>query len=144
MALILGIWLRFATAIGYGNRLRECRGSDEGHHRGAVVRLVSETRSTRLPNEATDAQGEFVFAGVRPDTYTLEISQKGFKVLKHRGVDVAPGDRVALGDRGRSPSLRLSASFLPIRVEVKRLLSSRTQLGPRIVPESGFNGVLAP
>jgi len=64
---------------------------------GAVVGLISESRGTRLANVITNAQGEFVFADVTPDTYRLEISQKGFKVLKRSGISVSPGDRVALG-----------------------------------------------
>ena len=46
---------------------------------------------------ATNTTGEFVLPNVPPDTYTLEINQKGFKMLKRTGIAVSPGDRVGLG-----------------------------------------------
>jgi len=98
MALMMGIWIPRATAqLTSGTVSGTVVDPAKSVIAGAVVGLVSETRGTRLTNEVTNAQGEFVFAGLTPDTYTLEISQKGFKALRRPGVDVAPGDRVALG-----------------------------------------------
>ena len=64
---------------------------------GATVTLISETRGTRLPNVISNASGDFVMPNVTPDTYTLEINQKGFKTLKRTGIPVSPGDRLGLG-----------------------------------------------
>ncbi len=64
---------------------------------GATVTLISETRGTRFPDVISNASGDFVLPNVPPDTYTLEINQKGFKMLKRTGVAVSPGDRVGLG-----------------------------------------------
>jgi hypothetical protein len=64
---------------------------------GATVTLISETRGTKLPEATTNPSGDFVFPNVPPDTYTLEITQKGFKTLKRGGVAVSPGDRLGLG-----------------------------------------------
>src|SRR5512143_539598 len=64
---------------------------------GATVTLISEARGTRLPNVISNASGDFVVPNVTPDTYTLEINQKGFKTLKRTGIAVSPGDRVGLG-----------------------------------------------
>jgi len=64
---------------------------------GATVTLISETRGTRLPSVISNASGDFVMPNVTPDTYTLEINQKGFKTLKRTGIPVSPGDRLGLG-----------------------------------------------
>jgi len=64
---------------------------------GATISLVSETRGTKLPNVASATNGDFVFPNVAPDTYTMEVAQKGFKTLKRTAIDVGPGDRVGLG-----------------------------------------------
>jgi hypothetical protein len=52
-------------------------------------------RSCRRP--FTNASGDFVFANVPPDTYTLQASMQGFKTLKRSGIAVSAGDRVGLG-----------------------------------------------
>jgi len=64
---------------------------------GAAVSLISESRGTRLPEVKTNATGEFVIPNVPPDTYTLEVSQQGFKNLRQTGIPVSAGDRVGLG-----------------------------------------------
>jgi hypothetical protein len=64
---------------------------------GATVSLISESRGTRLPDVASNATGEFVIPNVPPDTYTVEIAQKGFKTVRRTGIAVSPGDRTGLG-----------------------------------------------
>jgi len=64
---------------------------------GAAVTLVSQTLGTKLSSVVTSASGEFTFPNVRPDKYTLEANQKGFKMLQRTGIDVSPGDRLGLG-----------------------------------------------
>jgi len=64
---------------------------------GATVTLISERRGTRLPDAITNADGDFVFANVPPDTYTLQITMEGFKALRRGGIAVSAGDRVGLG-----------------------------------------------
>src|SRR5207247_8007049 len=64
---------------------------------GATVVLVSETKGTRSVPAVTSGTGDFLFATVATDTYTLEVSLSGFKTLKRNGIAVSPGDRLALG-----------------------------------------------
>ena len=64
---------------------------------GATVTLISERRGTHLPDAITNADGDFVFANVPPDTYTLQIMMEGFKALRRGGIAVSAGDRVGLG-----------------------------------------------
>ena len=67
-----------------------------------------------------NASGDFVFANVAPDSYTLQIELAGFKTLKRSGITISAGDRVGLGTltielgglvrdgHGRRPSRRSS------------------------------------
>ncbi len=64
---------------------------------GAPVTLVSETRGTQLSDVFTNANGDFSFVNVPPDTYTLQVNMTGFKTLKRTGIGVSAGDRTLLG-----------------------------------------------
>jgi hypothetical protein len=64
---------------------------------GATVTLTSEARGTQLPPAYSNAEGDFVFANVPPDTYTIQVTMQGFKTLKRSGLAVSAGDRVGLG-----------------------------------------------
>jgi Carboxypeptidase regulatory-like domain len=64
---------------------------------GASVRLISESRGTRLPEALSTESGDFVIPNVPPDTYTLEITLPGFKTLRRTSIEVSPGDRLGLG-----------------------------------------------
>jgi len=64
---------------------------------GATVTLTSEARGTQLPPAFTNASGDFVFANVPPDTYTIQVAMQGFKTLRRSGIAVSAGDRVGIG-----------------------------------------------
>jgi len=64
---------------------------------GATVTLTSEARGTQLPPAFSNASGDFVFANVPPDTYTIQVAMQGFKTIKRSGISVSPGDRVGIG-----------------------------------------------
>ncbi len=64
---------------------------------GATVVLVSESRGTESVPAVTDGDGNYVFANITPDTYTVNVTMPGFKALKRSGVVVTGGDRVAVG-----------------------------------------------
>ena len=59
--------------------------------------LVSETLNTQTAEIFSNDAGEFVFANVRPDRYTVRVTQDGFKTLDRRGITVSAGDRMGLG-----------------------------------------------
>lgn len=65
---------------------------------GATVTLVSESQGTRSAAVVTNETGDFVFANVRPDMYSIDITMPSFKTLKRSGVSVSPGTRAALGN----------------------------------------------
>lgn len=65
---------------------------------GATIRLISETQGTKSTPVVTSDTGGFVFANVKPDTYTIEVVMPSFKTLNRSGVSVSAGSRVAVGD----------------------------------------------
>ena len=63
---------------------------------GATVTLTSRTQGNAL-TATTDAEGRFVFAVVRPDSYTLRVAMSGFKTLERTNVVVSANDRFSAG-----------------------------------------------
>jgi hypothetical protein len=63
---------------------------------GATVVLVSETRDTRSTPVVSNADGVFSFPNVAPDRYAIEVSMSGFRTSRRSGLQVSPGDRVAV------------------------------------------------
>ena len=49
---------------------------------GATLTLTSESRGTQLVDATTNASGDFVFANVPPDRYTIQVAMDGFKTLR--------------------------------------------------------------
>jgi hypothetical protein len=63
---------------------------------GATVTLTSRATAAVL-TATTDAQGRFVFAVVRPGTYTLQASMQGFKTLERSNLVLSANDRFSAG-----------------------------------------------
>jgi len=62
---------------------------------GALVQLTHDlSQTTHVFN--TQTNGEFIFTGLVPGTYSLRVTQKGFKVFSQRGIVVAAQERVDL------------------------------------------------
>src|SRR6476661_4445758 len=63
---------------------------------GVTVTLTSRTQGNVLTT-TTDDTGRFVFAIVRPDTYSLQIALEGFKTLERSNVVVSANDKFYAG-----------------------------------------------
>jgi hypothetical protein len=63
---------------------------------GATVTLTSRTQGN-AQTSTTDGEGRFVFAVVRPDTYTLRVTMQGFKTLERTNLVVSANDRLSTG-----------------------------------------------
>jgi Carboxypeptidase regulatory-like domain/TonB dependent receptor/TonB-dependent Receptor Plug Domain len=63
---------------------------------GVSVTLTSRTQGN-TQTAVTDAGGRFVFAIVRPDTYTLQAALQGFKTLERTNVVVSANDKLSTG-----------------------------------------------
>lgn len=62
---------------------------------GATVTMTSSTQGTAL-TAVTDEQGNFFFAYVRPDTYTIKVALEGFQTVERTGLVVNANDRLAV------------------------------------------------
>ena len=62
----------------------------------ATVTLLSEARGIKTAPVATNATGDYVFANVTPDTYTIEVKAPAFKTLRRTGIAVSGADRVGV------------------------------------------------
>src|SRR5689334_525424 len=63
---------------------------------GVAITLTSKTQGNAATT-TTDAEGRFVFAIVRPDTYTLTAELSGFKKLERSNLVVNAADRLSAG-----------------------------------------------
>jgi hypothetical protein len=80
---------------------------------GATVTLTSETKGTKLAPAITTPDGNYVFPGVTPDVYSVEITLEGFKTLIQQGIRVSGGERLVV------PTVTLSLGGRSEVVEVK-------------------------
>ena len=80
---------------------------------GATVTLISDTRGVKLTPTVSSTSGDFVFANVAADTYSIEVTMSGFKTLKQAGFVVGAGNRVAVG------TLTIEVGGMAETVEVK-------------------------
>jgi hypothetical protein len=62
---------------------------------GAKVDLVHDLSQT-VHTFTTENNGEFIFTGLVPGTYSLHVSKAGFKTFDQRGITVAAQERVDL------------------------------------------------
>jgi hypothetical protein len=62
----------------------------------ARVILVSESRGTNSAAVLTNDSGDYVFANIAPDTYTVEVTAASFKTLRRTGIVVTGADRVGV------------------------------------------------
>jgi hypothetical protein len=63
---------------------------------GATITLTSKTQGTTLTVQ-TDGLGNFFFAYVRPDTYTMKVSLAGFQTAERPDLVVNANDRLMAG-----------------------------------------------
>ena len=108
---------------------------------GAGISLTSETRGTRLTMVTSGTSGEFVFANVPPDTYTMEVTQKGFKTFRRAGIEVSPGDRVGLGSL--TIEVGSTSEAVTVTAEATQLQTQSAERSTTITPKEVTNLPLA-
>jgi Carboxypeptidase regulatory-like domain len=97
LLLILALAAPAAAQLTTGTLTGTLKDSQGGVVPGATVTLTSEAKGTQLPPAFTGTSGDFVFANVPPDSYTIQITMEGFKTLKRSGITISAGDRVGVG-----------------------------------------------
>ena len=63
---------------------------------GASVSLVSEVHGNKIAPVKTNASGDYTFADITADTYTVEVTAPAFKTTRETGIQVTGGDRVGV------------------------------------------------
>lgn len=95
--LVLLLLPRLATAQATGSLSGTVKDGQGLVLPGVTVELTSETKGTKVSAATTDANGDFTFVNLAPDTYLLQAGLPGFKTFERRGLRVSPTDLVALG-----------------------------------------------
>jgi Carboxypeptidase regulatory-like domain len=85
-----------AAQITTGTIVGNIKDAQGGVIPGATITLVSGTRGTTLATAVSNADGDYVFPNVPPDTYLVRVTMDGFKTIERSGIAVSPGDRVAI------------------------------------------------
>ena len=99
LVALFALWASASTAdaqITTGTITGNIKDAQGGVIPGATVTLVSATRATTLATAISNADGDYVFPNVPPDTYIVRVTMDGFKTIERSGISVSPGDRVAL------------------------------------------------
>jgi hypothetical protein len=86
--------------------------------RGARVRLVDVDRNTRSAT-LTDSTGLYIFPGVQPGLYRIEVSASGFKSMTLTGLTVGTGDstqqNVPMSVGPEADGVTLQAGNMPVQ-----------------------------
>lgn len=64
---------------------------------GAKVTITDEATKDRREATGSDS-GEFVFAAVRPSTYTITVEKPGFQTFRQSGIVLSTSQRLGLGE----------------------------------------------
>src|SRR6476646_3952620 len=79
-----------SAQVNTGTVLGTVKDAQGGVIPGATVTLISEARGTRSAPVVTNENGDFVFANVTADTYTVEVTLESFKTSQRAGIAVSP------------------------------------------------------
>src|SRR5262245_40909238 len=112
-ALVLLLRASLSAQITTGTVFGTVKDSQGAVVPGATVTLTSETKGTKLAPTVTTPDGNYVFPGVTPDVYSVEVTLEGFKTLIQQGIRVSGGERLVV------PALTLSLGGRSEVVEVK-------------------------
>ena len=92
---------------------------------GASVLLISDTQATKLGPMVTNSTGAYVFPNVTADSYTVEITLPGFKMVSRKGIRVGGGERVAVGALVLEPGgVAIASTFAPSLRSCRRRAAS--------------------
>lgn len=140
----VGLWAQGSmngsqvTAQTTGSVAGTVRDSQGGVIPGATVLLISESRGTRSAPSVTNGTGNYEFANVAPDVYTIEATMAGFRVLRRPGITVISGTSVTV------PSMSMEVGLQSFSAGQPRTIRPGDTLGPVIAGEDiGFQPVFS-
>ena len=116
----------------------------------ASVTLISETRGTKSAALPTNADGDYVFPNVAPDTYTVEVTAPSFKVVKRTGVVVSGADRVGVppitltvGGTTETVTVAAEATLVQSQSGERSFAVSTTQIENLPIARGNFTNLIA-
>jgi Carboxypeptidase regulatory-like domain len=116
----------------------------------ARVVLVSEARGTRSAAVLTNDSGDYVFANVAPDTYTVEVTAASFKTLRRTGIVVTGADRVGVppltlevGGTAETVSVTAEAALVQTQSGERSFAVSQQQVESLPVVRGNFTSLVA-
>lgn len=117
---------------------------------GATVTLVSQVHGNRLSPVKTNSSGDYTFADITPDTYTVEVSAPSFKTMREQGIVVTGGDRVGVpvitlqvGATTDTVSVTAEATLLQTESGERSYAIEQTQVENLPITHSNFTSVVA-
>jgi len=108
---------------------------------GAKITLTDE--ATKDSREATGSDsGEFVFAALRPGTYSISIEKAGFQGFRQNGIVLSQAERVSLGNLRltvgqSSESVTITGEAPPISTENADTAPALNQVQINSIPIAG-------
>lgn len=103
---------------------------------GAVIpsaKITLTDENTKEFREATSNEsGEFVFAALRPSTYTIAVEKAGFQSFRQTGIVLATSERVALG--GLRLTVGQSTESVTITAQAPAINTEGSDTAPALNP----------
>ena len=89
---------------------------------GVTVVLISEVHGNRIAPVKTNKEGDYMFADITADTYTVEVTAPAFKTARVKGILVTGGDRVGvppitLEVGGTTETVSVQAEATPVQTQ---------------------------
>ncbi|HVW09433.1 MAG TPA: TonB-dependent receptor [Bryobacteraceae bacterium] len=117
---------------------------------GAKVVIISEVHGNRSAPVQTNGSGDYVFADVTPDRYTIEVTAPSFKTTRVAGILVTGGDRVGVplitlqvGGTTETVSVTAEATLLQTESGERSYAIEQTQVENLPIGHSNFANVVA-
>src|SRR6202167_6014426 len=117
---------------------------------GASVTLVSEVHGNRLAPVKTNSNGDYTFADITPDTYTVEVTAPAFKTTRETGIQVTGGDRVGVplitlqvGGTSETVSVTAEATLVQTQSGERSYAIEQTQVEDLPIGHSNFANAVA-
>ena len=116
----------------------------------ASVTLLSEVHGNRLAPVKTNSSGDYTFADVTPDRYTVEVTAPSFKTTKETGILVTGGDRVGVplitlqvGGTTETVSVTAEATLVQTQSGERSYAIETTQIDDLPIDHSNFMSTVA-
>ena len=150
IAALLLLPLSAPAQVTTGNVTGRVVDSSGGVVPGASVVLVSEVHGNRLAPVKTNSNGDYVFADITADTYTVEVTAPAFKVTRETGIVVTGGDHVGVplitlqvGGNTETVSVTAEATLVQTQSGERSYAIEQTQIEDLPIGHSNFANAVA-